>query len=116
MRIKYMDAVNQPRRQPFEPEQKPLVAIFDSSEEIGGILIDIMQMEGFATISGKISDLRNGRISLEEVLGGQKPDVIVYDVVFPYEQSWEYLKELKGKTEVIGDARFILTTTNKAAV
>ncbi|MGH9237710.1 MAG: hypothetical protein ACRD3G_06690 [Vicinamibacterales bacterium] len=60
-----------------------------------------------------ISDIRKG-LDIAAVLAQHDPQVIVYNVVFPYESNWRFLQHLRETT--FNGQRFVITTPNEAGV
>jgi DNA-binding response OmpR family regulator len=97
---------------PVEEIPVALVAIFNTNEDIVEALQLFLQHEGFLTVSAHVPDISRGRIDLVEFVERHQPDVIVYDVSPPYEESWNLLRLLRD-TEALRRRVFVLTTTNK---
>lgn len=102
-----------PERQ--SPNNKIVVAIINTSVELIEALEMAFQQAGFDTVWTTVPELKQGKTTLETIFSDKRPAVIVYDVALPYKENWDYLQNVRADSSV-GDARFILTTTNKRAL
>jgi CheY-like chemotaxis protein len=94
---------------------RAVIAIFNSNEDIMGMLRTVLESEGFQTVAGHVVDIKRGHIDFVEFIQQHDPAVIVYDVVPPYEANWNFLRLLRSSEFVTGRA-FVVTTTNKAVL
>ncbi|HKW92544.1 MAG TPA: hypothetical protein VJX92_11630 [Methylomirabilota bacterium] len=94
---------------------KPIVAVFNSSNDTVEMLRTILEAQGFHTIAGHISELKKGELDFISFIEHHRPAVIVYDVSLPYDTNWNFLKLVRSARPVQA-CRFILTTTNKPAL
>lgn len=99
----------------METAKKPIVAVINTSIELIDALTYALQREGYEITAVTVYELKKGLKTLDKVFGTSKPHVIIYDVALPYQENWNFLQNLKGANE-IGDARVIITTTNKKAL
>ena len=60
-----------------------------------------------------IADIRGG-LDLGAILEQHDPQVIVYDVVFPFERNWRFLQHLRET--LLQNRRFVLTSPNSDAL
>jgi CheY-like chemotaxis protein len=106
---------------PFEPhqelerDQRPIVAVFNSSDDTVAMLRVVLEREGLHTVAGSIPDLKRGELDFIDFVAHHKPAVIVYDMSPPYETNWAFLRLVRS-SEAAKHARFVLTTTNKPAL
>jgi DNA-binding NarL/FixJ family response regulator len=94
---------------------KPVVAIFNSSEDTVELLRTALDDEGFHTVVGHISELKRGELDLIDFIEHHAPTVIVYDISPPYDQNWTFLRLVRSAGPLKA-RRFVITTTNKPAL
>jgi len=97
------------------PRPIPVLAIVNTSEEITLLLSALFQMEGFRTVAAYTRDIKRGKMDFAELVRRHHPDAVVWDVAIPYEENWTLFEEVRASAA--GQAcRFVVTTTNKAAL
>jgi DNA-binding NtrC family response regulator len=89
----------------------PVVAVLNSNDEIVEMLRNILEKAGFIAVTGHIDDVRRGHLDLINFVQQHDPNVIVYDLVPPYERSWNYLDLLRD-SEPLKGRPFVLTSVN----
>lgn len=89
----------------------PVVAILNSNDDLVELLRTLLEQAGFVTATGHIDDVRRGRLDLVNFVRQHDPKVIVYDLVPPYERSWNYLHHLRDSEPLHGRS-FVLTSVN----
>jgi DNA-binding response OmpR family regulator len=93
----------------------PVVALVDTSEEITGLLTAVFQTEGFATVPAFTLDIKRGQQDFADLVQAHQPDVVIWDIAIPYEENWAFFLQVQASP--VGQVcRFVLTTTNKAAL
>ena len=92
---------------------QPAVAVVNTNPDLVELLKAQIEKAGFVVLVIHISDIRQG-LDIGAVLTQHDPQVIVYDVVFPYERNWRFLQHLR-ETSFEG-RRFVLTTPNAAGL
>lgn len=92
---------------------QPVVAVVNTNPDLVELLKVKIEKAGFVVLVMHIADIRQG-LDVAAVLAQHDPQVIVYDVVFPYERNWRFLQHLR-ETSFKG-RRFVLTTPNEAGV
>jgi len=65
----------------------PVVAIVNTNPDLVELLRMRMEAAGFVAIVIHVADIRAG-LDLGAVVAQHQPQVIVYDVVMPYESNW----------------------------
>ncbi|HLL60637.1 MAG TPA: hypothetical protein VK338_02885 [Candidatus Nitrosocosmicus sp.] len=95
----------------MKENQKP-VAIINSTEDIIEAISLILMDAGFLTVTAISVDFKKGRKDVSTFLKKHDPKVIVYDIAPPYEENWQFFKNVKNSDEA-KNRTFILTTTNK---
>jgi len=95
--------------------RRPIIAIFNSSNDTVDLLRTALESEGFHTVVGHIPDVKSGELDLVAFIEHHAPTVIVYDISPPYEANWTFLRLVRNLEPVQG-CRFVLTTTNKPAL
>ena len=95
---------------------RPRVVVFNASDDTVDMLIALFSMLGLDA-AGETWPARNP-LSLEIVqdfVRRHKPDVIVFDVSFPYDHNWLRYCEFR-QTDGVRDIPVVLTTTNIKAL
>jgi DNA-binding response OmpR family regulator len=99
--------------QPHAPPANPKVLILDDSSDILELLSMHLGSCGFDVSTGRVSAIRTGEIDGPRLIGAISPDVIVFDVAWPYEANWQLAADLHDSAAV--RIPFVLTTTNARA-
>jgi CheY-like chemotaxis protein len=94
----------------------PVIAVFNASEDTVDVLTTFFEQEGFRAV-GRTWPAREP-LNPDVALGFMSqhlPQVIVFDVSFPYEGNWQRFREFQ---ELGDECRIptVLTTTNKRAL
>ena len=92
---------------------QPVVAVVNTNPDLIELLKVHIEKAGFVVLIIHIHDIRQG-LDIGAVLTQHDPQVIVYDVVFPYESNWRFLLHLRETT--FKGRRFVITTPNEAGV
>ena len=96
------------------PSKKPpVVAILNSNDDLVELLRSLLDQAGFVTVTGHIDAVRRGDLDLVNFVKQHEPNVIVYDLVPPYDRSWNYLFLLRDSPPLRGRP-FVLTSVNAA--
>src|SRR5207245_3661358 len=66
----------------------PLVAIFNSRDEVIEAIRSALENDGSATVTARLAEIQNGTLDLVAFIKVHAPDVIVYDLPRPYESHW----------------------------
>jgi DNA-binding NarL/FixJ family response regulator len=94
---------------------RPLIAIFNSRDEVIAAVRAALEDEGFATVSAHLAEIQSGTLDLVAFAAVHDPDVIVYDLPRPYESHWNFLRLMK-ETNSLKDRAWVVTTTDKQAL
>jgi CheY-like chemotaxis protein len=94
-----------------DPVLRPVVAVFNSSDDMVELLRMMLESHGFVVVSGHIADLRRGKLDLQAFVRQNRPAVVVYDLVPPYDSQWAFLDHLR-QVSPLRDIPFVLTSTN----
>ena len=97
------------------PQRIPVLAIVNASEEVTAMLAALFRMEGFRVVSAFPIDLKRGQPDPATFLRQHAPQVVVWDIGIPYEENWAFF-QLVQENEADHGGRFVVTTTNKAAL
>ena len=92
---------------------QPVVAVVNTNPDLLELLKVHIEKAGFVVLVIHIHDIRQG-LDIGAVLAQHDPQVIVYDVVFPYESNWHFLQHLRETT--FKGRQFVLTTPNEAGI
>jgi DNA-binding response OmpR family regulator len=93
----------------------PVVAIFNTNDDLVELLRVTFEHAGFVAVSGHIDDLRRGKLNLSDFLREHDPKVIVYDIAPPYESHWHFLEHLR-ESNLMKGRQFVLTAINPQRV
>jgi DNA-binding NtrC family response regulator len=91
-----------------------VVAVFNSSDDMVELLRVLFERHGFVVVTGHLSAIRKGELDLAAFVGQHRPDVVVYDVVPPYDRQWRFLDHLR-ETSPLNAIPFVLTSSNAKA-
>jgi DNA-binding NarL/FixJ family response regulator len=91
----------------------PVVAVVNTNPDLVELLKARIEAAGFVVLVMHIAEIRAG-LDVKAVLAQHDPQVIVYDVVAPFERNWRLLQHLRET--VFQNRRFVLTTPNEAAL
>jgi CheY-like chemotaxis protein len=97
------------------PRPPPVVAIFNSMDDIIEALRLALERAGLRPVSAKLSEIQSGVLDLVAFVQEHRPSIIVCDIPRPYEVNWNVLKLLRdtGSLKQLG---WVLTTTDKPAL
>lgn len=95
--------------------RRPVVAIFNSNDDIVEMLRFALEHAGLIVVSGHVDAIRRGQQRLSDFVEEHNPSVILYDVVPPYDRSWRFLEHLRQTSSLRG-RRFVITSTNPQRV
>ncbi len=88
----------------------PVVAILNSNDDVVEMLRTAVEQAGLVVVSAHVDAIKRGDASLTEFMNEHRPDVVIYDLVPPYERSWRVLRHLRETS--MRDRRFVITSTN----
>ena len=91
-------------------QRTPVVAVLNSNDDMVELLRMALEQAGLVVVSAHVDAVKRGDVNLSEFLRAHQPDVVIYDVVPPYESSWRFLEHLRDTT--LRDRRFVITSTN----
>lgn len=91
------------------------VAVINSNEDTVEMLRTLLEREGWETVTGHVDDIKRGRIDFLKFLEMHDPQVLIWDVPPPYDQSWAFLQLVRSSRAMDGRV-VIVTTTNKQAL
>jgi CheY-like chemotaxis protein len=94
---------------------KPIIAVFNASDDTVELLRTALESQGFHTVVGHIPDVKSGELDLVAFIKHHTPAVIVYDISPPYDANWTFLRLVQNLEPVKGRP-FVITTTNKPAL
>jgi hypothetical protein len=100
---------------PPTPRPPPVVAIFNSMDEIMDTLRLAFERAGLQPVTAKLSEIQSGVLDLLGFVHEHRPAAIVYDIPRPYEMNWNFLKLMRD-TGSLNHLVWVLTTTNKPAL
>ena len=95
--------------------RRPVVAIFNSNDDIVEMLRFALEQVGLIVVSGHVDAIRRGQQRLSDFVEEHNPSAILYDVVPPYDRSWRFLEHLRDTPSLRG-RRFVITSTNAQRV
>jgi len=88
----------------------PVVGILNSNDDIVELLRMALEQANLVVVSAHVDAVRRGDVSLSEFIREHQPDVIIYDLVPPYDRSWRFLEHLRET--IAKHHRFVITSTN----
>jgi len=88
-----------------------VVAILNSNDEVVELMRAVLEQAGFVAVTGHVDEARRGQLDLLNFMRQHDPKVIVYDLVPPYDRSWNYLRVLQD-SEVMKNRSLVLTSVN----
>ena len=91
----------------------PVVAVVNTNPDLVELLKTRIEAAGFVVLVLHIADIRAG-LDVGSVLAQHDPQVVVYDVVAPYDRNWRFFQHLREKT--FANRRFVLTSPNADAL
>lgn len=94
---------------------KPIIAVFNSSDDTVDLLRTYLEQQGFQTVAGHIPDVKKGELDLVAFIEHHAPSVIIYDISPPYDANWTFLRLVRSSAPA-RSRRFVITTTNKPAL
>jgi len=93
----------------------PVVAIFNSNDDVVEMLRFAIERAGMVVVSGHVDAIRRGEQRLADFVEQHDPAVILYDIVPPYDRSWRFLEHIRDTPSMQG-RRFVITSTNAQRV
>jgi DNA-binding response OmpR family regulator len=100
---------------PTEVGIRPVVAVFNSADDVIDMLRVALEGSGFVVASAKLSEIQSGVMDLVAFVREHRPVAIVYDLPRPYEANWNFLRLLR-ETASLNRLGWVLTTLDKAAL
>jgi len=94
---------------------RPVVAVFNSADDVIEMLRLALETSGFAVVSAKLSEIQSGVMDLVAFVSEHRPVAIVYDLPRPYEANWNFLRLLR-EVQSLSRLGWVLTTLDKAAL
>jgi CheY-like chemotaxis protein len=91
----------------------PVVAVVNTNPDLVELLKARIESAGFVVLVLHIAEIRAG-LDVGAVMAEHDPQVIVYDIVMPYERNWRFFEHLRSTA--FKNRRFVLTTPNAAAL
>ena len=91
----------------------PVVAVVNTNPDLVEMLKARIEAAGFIVLILHIVEIRGG-LDVRAVLAQHDPQVVVYDVVMPYDRNWRFLEHLRETT--FKGRRFVITTPNQRAI
>ena len=93
----------------------PVVAVINSNDDVVEMLRLSFEQAGFVVVSAHVDAIKRGETSLTDFVKVHKPQVIVFDLVPPYDSSYRFVEHLR-ETGILDGSRFVLTSTNPKRV
>jgi CheY-like chemotaxis protein len=94
---------------------RPVVAIFNSADDVIEMLARALEDHGFQTVLGRIAEIQSGVLDLVAFLDEHDPDVVLFDLPRAHEAHLNFLR-LLGTTDGLKRRGWILATTNDEAL
>jgi CheY-like chemotaxis protein len=90
------------------------VAVLNTNDDVVEMLRVALEHAGFVVVSNHVDAIRRGRRSLHEFVIEHDPQVVIYDLVPPYDRNWRFFEHLRSRPSMQG-RHFIVTSTNATA-
>jgi len=97
------------------PTSAPLVAIFNADPQVIALLSAALGAEGLNTFPGNSLAIQHGEQDLLAYLDQHDPQVVVWDIVPPYAEHWQFLQLVQNLRAMEGRG-FVVTAIDKAAL
>jgi CheY-like chemotaxis protein len=81
-----------------------MIMVVDDDDAIRELLRNILEAEGYEVVETK-----DGLETMEMLVGGERPDLILLDVMMPRMDGWEVSKEIKSN-ELLKDITVCMLT------
>ena len=94
---------------------KPLVLVLNTSPDFMAMVAEILDMEGFRSVSAYILEFRKGGHDIRAFLDQHRPAVVIYDIAIPYQENWEFFQHVRTVSG-LRDCQYVVVTTNKKAL
>ena len=91
----------------------PLVAVFNSSDDIVELMRIFLEQNGYLVVTGHIDELRQGKRDLRAFVEQYQPAAVLYDLIPPYDRHYAFVNYLRSVSPLKG-IPFVLTSTNAA--
>ena len=75
-------------------DARPTVLVVNNSRALLDSLSEVLEAEGYEAHGVRCADLLAGRHSPREVLARLRPQLVLFDVSFPYELCWSAYRHL----------------------
>ena len=110
-----VDRVNTPRSAPAgdrtHSEARAPVLIVEDDADLRDMMAQFFLLEGFTP-----KTVSNGREALEYLLRGQKPAVILLDLMMPVMDGWEFRREQRRDPRVANVPVIVLSALDRTRV
>lgn len=93
----------------------PVVAILNSNDDTVEMLRMMLESEGMVAVSAHVTALRRGAFDFSGFVAEHDPQVVIYDIIPPYDRGWMFFEHLRAMSIMEG-RRFVLTSTNPERV
>ena len=87
------------------------ILIVDDDPDIRDSLKEVLEDEGY-----EVNGVANGREALDYLRRGQRPCVILLDLMMPVMDGWQFRKEQKQDADIAGIPLVVITATGKRPV
>lgn len=97
-------------------QERPVVAILNSSYEITELLHELLADHGFEPVSAYTVEFKHGLKNIQRFCEQYRPQAIIYDIAVPYVENWQFFLDQVLNPQLLPRHCIVLTTTNKAAL
>lgn len=87
------------------------MAIVNSNDDAVEMLRLSFEQAGFVVVSAHVDAIKRGAANLTDFVRAHKPQVIVFDLVPPYDRSYRFVEHLR-QTHVLNGCHFVLISAN----
>lgn len=93
----------------------PKVGVMGDNRDIMEGIADVLRDHGYPTATMRLEQIKRGRVDLVGWLNSFNPEIIIYDVGFPYGEHMNFLRLLQS-SGAWAKRCVILTSTNPKAL
>ncbi len=91
------------------------VAVIDSDDDTRSTLAEFLTHAGYSVVSCSLADVQFGTVNWLEFIAEQEPDVLVWDLPYPYQRTAAFLRLMCTSTTVV-ERPFVVTSTNAPTI
>jgi CheY-like chemotaxis protein len=90
-----------------------VVAVINTNDDVVEMLRLVFEQAGFLVVSAHMDAIKRGHTSLMDFVKAHQPNVIVFDLMPPYDINYRFIQHLR-ENEALRSCQCVLTSTNPA--